>query len=88
MKGFRGFLGLTSYYQKFVQNYSIIKSPLTSMLCRDSFKWVEDLVQAFKQLKIIMTCTPVLALPNFTILFILECDASDTGMGAVLQQEV
>ena len=58
------------------------------MLCRDSFKWVEDLVQAFEQLKIIITCTLVLALPNFTILFILECDASDTRMGAVLQQEV
>jgi hypothetical protein len=88
MKGLRGFLGLTSYYQKFVQNYSIIKSPLTAMLRRDSFKWVEDPAQAFAQLKIIMTCTPVLALPNFTILFILECDASDTRMGAVLQQEV
>jgi hypothetical protein len=58
------------------------------MLRRDSFKWVEDPAQAFAQLKIIMTCTPVLALPNFTILFILECDASDTRMGAVLQQEV
>jgi hypothetical protein len=88
MKGLRGFLVLTGYYQKFVQNYSIIKSPLTTMLRRDSFKWVEDPAQAFAQLKIIMTCTPVLALPNFTILFILECDASDTRMGAVLQQEV
>ena len=80
MKGLRGFLGLTGYNQKFVQNYGTIASPFTSILHRDSFKWTEDATQAFEQLKIIMTCNPVLALPNFIILFILECDVSNTGM--------
>jgi hypothetical protein len=57
------------------------------MLRKDSFKWTEDAAQGFEQLKISMPCTPILALPNFTTLFILECDASDTRMRAVLQQE-
>lgn len=55
------------------------------MLSRDSFKWIEDAAQALEQLKIVMTYNLVLALPDFTTLFILECDASDTGMGAMLQ---
>jgi hypothetical protein len=60
VKGLRDFLGLTGYYQKFVQNYGIIKSPLTVMLRRDSFKWTEDAAQAFEQLKIVMTYTSTL----------------------------
>ena len=86
VKGLRGFLGLTGYYRKFVQNYGTIAGPLTAMLRRDSFNWTEDATQAFEHLKTTMTCTPVLALPDFTTLFILECDASNTGMRAMLQQ--
>ncbi|KAB5541338.1 hypothetical protein DKX38_014312 [Salix brachista] len=53
----------------------------------DSFQWTHEAALAFEQLKKAMTCTPVLALPDFTTNFILECDASDSGLGAVLQQQ-
>jgi len=80
VKGLRGFLGLTDYYWKFVQNYGTIAGPLIAMLSKDSFRWIEDAAQGFEQLKIAMPCTLILALPNFTTLFILECDALDTRM--------
>jgi len=67
----RGFLGLTGYYRKFVHHYGLIAYPLTQLLRKKQFQW---------------TTTPVLALPNFAEQFIIETDASDIGIGAVLMQ--
>jgi hypothetical protein len=82
----RGFLGLTGYYLKFVRNHGLIAAPLTNLLKKGNFGWTPKAEAAFEELKRAMVMTPILALPDFSNIFIVEADASDYGNSVILSQ--
>ena len=83
----RGFLGLTGYYRRFISNYAHKTTPLSNLLKKNAFQWSEEAKKCFEALKGIMSSTPVLATPEFSKPFVIECDASGYGLGAVLMQD-
>ena len=87
LRHLRGFFGLTGYYHKFVKNYGRIEAPLMTLLKKDTFSWMPEAKKAFEDLKQVMCIAPVLATPDFTKTFIVECDSSGNGIDVVIMQE-
>ena len=71
----------------FVKNFGKIVAFLTSLLNKDEFYWTPEAMKAFEHIKEEMCQALVLATPDFTKFFIVECDASGNGIGTVLMQE-
>ena len=87
VSGVRQFLGLTSYYRRFVESFAKIASPLHALTKKNArFQWNEECQTAFDHLKQRLINAPVLAYPSFDREFLLETDASVQGLGAVLSQ--
>lgn len=84
----RRFLGLAQYYRRFIKNFSRAAAPLFALMKKDSkFNWGPECEEAFQQLKTALMSSPVLAHPDLSKPFIVECDASSSGFGAILIQK-
>ena len=87
LRAVRAFLGLTSYYRRFVPGFSRVAQPLYALTRKNAlFVRNEDCEKAFIRLKTQLTEAPVLAYPRFGQRFLLETDAAGAGLGAVLSQ--
>lgn len=83
----RSFIGLSSYYRKFIPNFARIAQPLHKLTeASVPFKWTDECQDAFQLLKDRLISAPILTHPDFTKPFILDTDASQYAMGAALSQ--
>ena len=84
----RSFLGLASYYRRFVRGFSEMARPLTELTKSGvEWKWSSTQHQAFNRLKLALTTAPILKLPDFEKQFVVTTDASDAAVGAILEQD-
>ena len=83
----RSFLGLATYYRRFVKDFSALASPLTHLTKKGvPFEWKESCQEAFVKLKEILASPAVMAYPRDEGMYVLDTDACDVGIGAVLSQ--
>ena len=84
----RSFTSMAGYYRPFIPNFASIAAPLMELTHKGvEFKWTQECQRAFETLRDALVSPPVLAYPDFTKPFILHCDASGAGIGAVLTQK-
>uniref|UniRef100_A0A8R1HTI6 RNA-directed DNA polymerase n=1 Tax=Caenorhabditis japonica TaxID=281687 RepID=A0A8R1HTI6_CAEJA len=87
VKDVRAFLGMASFYRRFVENFSKIAIPLCELTKKDvAFNWTMEREKAFQQLKDALISDQVLAAPKLGKPFVIEVDSSGLGVGAVLSQ--
>ncbi|GJR80479.1 putative reverse transcriptase domain-containing protein [Tanacetum coccineum] len=80
----RQFLGLAGYYRRFIKEFSLISKPLTKLTQKNKpYVWGDDEEEAFQTLKLKLCSAPILSLPEGSEDFVVYCDASLKGFGAV-----
>ncbi|GJT13964.1 putative reverse transcriptase domain-containing protein [Tanacetum coccineum] len=83
----RQFLGLAGYYRRFIKEFSLISKPLTKLTQKNKpYMWGNDKEEAFQTLKLKLCSALILSLPEGSKEFVVYCDASLKGFGAVLMQ--
>ena len=86
-KRLQQFLGFANFYRRFIRGYSQVAAPLTTLTStKSSFSWTPEAETAFLGLKKRFVSTPILIQPDPSLQFVVEADASDTRVGAVLSQ--
>ncbi|KAL5516359.1 hypothetical protein EMCRGX_G001657 [Ephydatia muelleri] len=89
LQDLKQFLGLASYYRRFVRNFAAIVAPLVKLTEKGHvWHWSSDCDAAFLQLKERLVTSPILGYPVFNQPFMVDTDASGEGLGAVLSQYV
>lgn len=87
VKDVRGIIGTFSWYRRFIPEFSSLISPITALLRKGrKFLWTSDCEASFCKIKECLVKAPVLSCPNYSLPFIVQCDASNYGLGAVLIQ--
>ncbi|XP_029163431.1 uncharacterized protein LOC114934886 [Nylanderia fulva] len=89
LKQLRRFLGMSSWYRRFIPQFATRSEPLTRLLKKDQpWKWTNEQVHAFEEIRSYLVAAPTLSRPDFSIPFVLQTDASSVGIGAVLTQTI
>uniref|UniRef100_A0A8C7Y809 ribonuclease H n=1 Tax=Oryzias sinensis TaxID=183150 RepID=A0A8C7Y809_9TELE len=87
-KKLQQFLSFANFYRRFIRNYSSIAAPLTRLTSTSqNFSWTPEAQEAFDRLKGLFVSAPILIQPDPSRQFVVEVDASDSGVGAVLSQK-
>ena len=88
-KQLQRFLGFANFYRRFIRNYSSIAAPLTALTSsKTPFRWSHSADITFQTLRDRFSSAPILQVPDAERQFVVEVDASDVGVGAVLSQRV
>ncbi|KMQ84279.1 reverse ribonuclease integrase, partial [Lasius niger] len=89
LKQLRRFLGMSSWYRRFIPQFATLSEPLTRLLKKGKrWEWGDDQDRAFDQIRDHLVTAPTLACPDFELPFVLQTDASSVGLGAVLTQTI
>ena len=88
-KQLQSFLGLASYYRRFIKGFALVAAPLHALTNKGrEWIWTQECSEAFFELKKQLMSAPILSYPNFHLQFVVDTDASGEGLGAVLAQMV
>jgi hypothetical protein len=86
------FVGMCSWYRRFIPHFSTLMSPINALLTgkrkRQKTEWTPEAQEAFQKIKDALVSAPVLSSPDFSKPFVIQTDASNTGLGAVLTQDL
>ncbi|KAJ8359222.1 hypothetical protein SKAU_G00157470 [Synaphobranchus kaupii] len=89
VKQVQRFLGFANFYRRFIRNFSMVAAPITALTKKTSpisFQWNPRAEAAFTELKRRFCSEPILIIPNLSLPFVVEVDASELGVGAILSQ--